>query len=46
MWIRMRYNADPDPGSATASMRIRIQGVKNTTLKGQSNEIFDLQLFS
>ena len=28
MLIRIGWNADPDPGSASASTRIRIQGVK------------------
>ena len=29
MWIRIRWNVDPDPESASASMRIQMQGVKN-----------------
>ena len=27
MWICIRWNTDPDPGSASACLRIRIQGV-------------------
>ena len=29
LWIRERCNADPDDGSASISMRIRIQGIEH-----------------